>query len=156
GSGGAWWCASLKDVAEDGIAWSADSNSLAVLSQTPKIGFHYVHSEIDVCQASGSRHIASIDNAASNIGWINDGKELVFLSTTSPVLTPDHVWTVSAAGGTPQDRTPTLPGSAIHLVMDPHQNAWVTVARGVQLEVDGFQNGSLAPAYKWPAGTIDQ
>ena len=38
GSGGAWWCPTLRDVAEEGIAWSHDGASLAVLSQTPKIG----------------------------------------------------------------------------------------------------------------------
>lgn len=155
GSAGSWWCPTLRNVAADGIDWSADGNSLAVLSQTPKIGFHYVHSDIDVCSASGVHHVTSIDNAASNIGWMNGGKDLVFLSTTSPVLTPDHVWTVPAAGGTPQDRTPTLPASAIHLSVDPHGNVWVSVARGVQIEMDSFQNNALTPAYKWPDGTLD-
>ena len=155
GSDGAWWCPTLNEVAEEGIAWSSDGNSIAVLSQTPKIGFHYVHSAIDVCSASGARHIATIDNAASNIGWINGGKDLAFLSTTSPVLTPDHVWTVPATGGTQQDRTPTLPASAIHLTVDAQGNAWVSVARGVQIEIDSFQNGTLATAYAWPGGTLD-
>jgi len=59
GSGGRWWCPSLNYVG-DGfsntgyaqslpIAWSRDSSSLAVLSQTPKMGFHSVRSFIDVC-----------------------------------------------------------------------------------------------------------
>ncbi len=69
GSGGGWWCPTLRDVAEEGIAWSHDGASLAVLSQTPKIGFHYVRSFIDVCSATGPRHVATIDNAASNIGF---------------------------------------------------------------------------------------
>ena len=155
GSGGAWWCPTLRDIAADGLAWSIDGNSLAVLSQTPKIGFHYVRSEIDVCTVAGARHIATIDNAASNIGWIENGQTLVFLSTTTSVLTPDHVWTVPATGGTPQDCTPTLPASATHLFVDPQQNAWVVVARGVQEEVDHFQNNSLTPAYTWSAGTVD-
>jgi dipeptidyl aminopeptidase/acylaminoacyl peptidase len=155
GSGGTWWCPTLKDIADEGIAWSADGNSLAALSQTPKIGFHYVRSEIDVCSASGVHHVATIDNSASNVGWINGGKDLVFLSTTTNVITPDHVWTVPASGGTPQDRTTTLSGTATHLYMDPHGNIWVTVSRGVQDEIDSFQNGELTTAYNWPGGTVE-
>ena len=155
GSGGAWWCPTLKDVAESGVAWSPDGSSLAVLSQTPKIGFHYIHTDIDVCSASGARHVATLDNAGANIGWIDGGKDLVFLSTTTQVLTPDHVWTVPAAGGTPHDQTPKLDASAIHLSVDPHGNAWISLARGVQIEEELFQNGSLQPTYKWPEGTID-
>jgi dipeptidyl aminopeptidase/acylaminoacyl peptidase len=155
GSGGAWWCPKLRDVASEGIAWSPGSDSMAVLSQTPKIGYHYVRSEIDVCSASSDRHIATIDNAASNIAWADSGRELVFLNTTSPVLTPDHVWTVPAAGGTPQDRTPSLAGSTIHLSSDPRGHVWVAVARGVQIEMDSFLNDSLTPTYKWPDGSVD-
>ena len=99
GSGGAWWCPALRDVAQ--VAWSHDGNSIAALSQTPKIGSHDVRSFIDVCNASTSHHVATIDNSANGIGWINGDKDLVPLSTTSPVLTPDHVWTVAADGGTP-------------------------------------------------------
>jgi len=154
GTGGAWWCPTLKEIAEEGISWSSDSGSVAVLSQTPKIGFHYVHTNIDVCSASATRHIANTDNASSNIGWINGGKELVFLSTITKVLTPDHVWTVSASGGTPHDRTPDLPASAIHLYVDPKGNAWVWVARGVQTEIDAFNDNALTSSYKWPDGTI--
>ncbi len=94
GSGGAWWCPTLRDINE--VAWSRDGASLAVLSLTPKIGFHDVRSFLDVCGADGPRHVATIENAASGIGWINGGKDLAFLSTTSPVLTADHVWTVAA------------------------------------------------------------
>jgi len=155
GTGGAWWCPTLRDIAEEGIAWSSDGNSLAVLSQTPKIGFHYIHSAIDVCSASTTRHVATVDNAGSNIGWINGGKEIIFLSTTTSVLTPDHVWTVPAAGGAPQDRTPELPASAIHLEVDPMGNAWVWVVRGVQMEIDAFKDGSLTPAYTWPGGDVN-
>jgi len=153
GSGGAWWCPTLRDAAE--AAWSHDGASIAVLSQTPKIGFYYVRSFIDVCNAAGPRHIATIDNAANGIGWINGDKDLAFLSTTSEVLTPDHVWTVAASGGTPMDRTPKLEGSAMQLSVDAKGNAWVVVARGVKSEVDAFQNDSLTPGYQWPEGTID-
>jgi dipeptidyl aminopeptidase/acylaminoacyl peptidase len=152
GSGGAWWCPTLKDVAE--IAWSHDGSSLAVLSQTPKIGFHYVRSFIDVCSASGARHVATIDEATSGIGWINGDKDLAFLSTTTEVLTPDHVWTVAAGGGTPADCTPKLEGSAEQLSVDANGNVWVIVARGVRSEVDALQNNALVPTYQWPDGTV--
>ena len=88
GSGGAWRCPTLRDIAEEGIAWSGDGASLAVLSQTPKIGFHYVHSFIDVCSSAGAHHVATIDNAASNIAFVNGGEDLAFLSTTSQVSDP--------------------------------------------------------------------
>jgi len=157
GAGGAWWCPTLRDAAE--VAWSHDGASLAVLSTTPKIGFHYVRSFIDVCSGAGPRHVATIDEAASGIGWIvgdkSGEKELAFLSTTSPVLTPDHVWTVAASGGTPIDRTPKLEGSAMQLSVDANGNAWVIVARGVKSEMDAFQNNSLVPTYQWAEGTID-
>ena len=153
GAGGAWWCPTLKDVND--IAWSPDGASIAVLSQTPKIGFHEAHSYFDVCSASGSRHVATVDNASSGIGWINGGKDLVSLSTTSSVLTPDHVWTVAASGGIPVDRTPKLEATAEQLSVDASGNAWVVVAHGVRSEVDAFQNNSLTTAYQWPDGTIN-
>ena len=153
GSSGAWWCPSARDVSE--IAWSQNGASLAVLSQTPKIGFHYARSFIDVCSATDSRRVAAIDNATSGIGWIHSGRDLVFLGTTSSVLTPDHVWTVPAGGGTPVDRTPSLEGSALQLSVDAKGNAWVVVARGVQSEIDDFQNNSLVRTYRWPEGTVD-
>jgi dipeptidyl aminopeptidase/acylaminoacyl peptidase len=153
GSGGDWWCSTLKDIAE--IAWSRDGASIAARSQTQKIGFHYVRSFIDVCSATGSRQVATIDYATNGIGWINGDKDLVFLSTTSPVLTPDHVWTVTAAGGTPMDRTPKLEGSAEQLSVDAKGNAWATVAHGVKSEIDAFQNDSLILTYQWPDGTVN-
>jgi dipeptidyl aminopeptidase/acylaminoacyl peptidase len=153
GSGGSWWCPTLHDISE--VAWSQDGSSIAVLSATPKIGFHYVRSFIDVCSATNARHIATIDNAAQGIGWINGGNDIVFLSTTTSVLTPDHVWTVPASGGTPVDRTSKLDGSAQQLSVDARGNAWILVAHGVRSEIDSFQNNSLATAYTWPDGTID-
>jgi dipeptidyl aminopeptidase/acylaminoacyl peptidase len=155
GKGGTWWCPALKDVAE--VAWSQDGSSLAVMSTTPKIGFHYVKSFIDICNADGPRHVATINNAVQGIGWINGngGSDLAFLSTNTSVLTPDHVWTVSAAGGTPVDRTPTLQASALGLSVDAHGNVWVDVAHGVHTEIDSFQNNSLTRVYTWPDGTIN-
>ncbi len=152
GSGGAWWCPTLRQV--QAVAWAPDANSLAVQSTTPKLGFHDVHSSIDICGPNGARQMAAIANAVSGVGWINGGKDLVFLSTISPVLTPDHVWTVPAAGGTPQDRTPSLRGSAVDLSVDPKGNAWVTVERGVQGEIDAFDGNALTPKYKWQSGTV--
>ena len=153
GTGGTWWCPTLQSVG--GIAWSADGSSLAVASQTPKIGFHDVRSMLDTCSPAGPHHVVTIDNVTSGVGWINGAKDLVFLSTTSPVLTADHVWTVSAGGGSPQDRTPNLQGSAVDLVVDAKGNAWVAVVHGVQTEVDAFRDNALVPAYKWPEGTIE-
>lgn len=152
GKNGYWWCPALRNVAS--VAWSHDGSSLAVLSQTPKIGVHFQHSSIDVCTAAGVRHIATIENMTSGIGWINDDKDIAFLSTTTPVLTPDHVWTVSVTGGTPTDRTPKLPASALELSVDAHGNIWVLVARGVKSEIDSFQNNALSSTYRWPDGTI--
>jgi len=160
GGKGAWWCPGLKDIA--GTAWSPDGKSIAVLSQTPMIGFHFIHSSIDVCSSSGARHVAEIPNASASeapegpaaIAWTRDGEELAFLSTITNVLTPDHVWTVPAAGGKPVDRTPSLAGSALAITGDARGNVWVFVARGVRGEVDSFADGDLKPAYEWSNGTI--
>ena len=153
GSGGAWWCPALRDMAE--VAWSHDGAAIAVRSETPKIGFHYVRSFIDVCSSTSMRHVATIENSSNGIGWINGDKDLVFLSTTSSVITPDHVWTVAAGGGTPVDRTPKLEGSAEQLSVDVSGNAWAIVAHGVRSEIDAFQNNSLVTSYQWPEGTIN-
>ncbi len=153
GSSGAWWCPALRDVAE--VAWSHDGASIAVRSETPKIGFHYVRSFIDVCNSTSTRHVATIENSSNGIGWINGDKDLVFLSTASSVITPDHVWTVAASGGMPEDRTPKLEGSAEQLSVDSSGNAWAVVAHGVRSEIDAFQNNSLVASYQWPEGTIN-
>ncbi|HEX3820486.1 MAG TPA: S9 family peptidase [Candidatus Sulfotelmatobacter sp.] len=153
GTGGTWWCPSLHDIND--IAWSHDGSSIAVLSSTPKIGFHYVRSFIDLCNASGPRRVATIENSISGLGWIDGDKGLVFLSTTTPVLTPDHVWTVPASGGTPTDHTPKLDGSALQLSVDVKGNAWVLVAHGVRSDIESFQNDSLTPMYSWPDGTVN-
>jgi hypothetical protein len=162
GSGGQWWCPTLRNVASgvmggglSSAAWSLDGSEIALLSQTPKIGFHDVRSFLEVCSAKGPRHVATINNLAAGIAWIDGGKELAFLSTTTPVLTPDHVWTVAAAGAAPVDRTPKLKGSALGLSGDAKGNAWVLVARGVQGEVDALESDALVPRYRWPAGTVN-
>src|SRR3984957_15308424 len=160
GSSGTWWCPKAQNVA--GMAWSSEGSSIALLSQTPMIGYHYVHSYIDVCTATGARRVTDIPNAAASeipsgtggIAWISGGKELAFVSTTTDVLTPDHVWTVAAAGGTPVDRTPNLAASALGISEDAHGNVWVIVARGVRSEVDWFSNGGRQTEYQWENGTV--
>jgi dipeptidyl aminopeptidase/acylaminoacyl peptidase len=164
GTGGKWWCPTLKNISDTpgaqnvtgtaAIAWSTDGQSLAVLSVTPKIGNHSVHSNIDVCTAEGVRRVAEIPTSVSSIGWGSGGQEVVFLSTTTSVLTPDHVWSVPVAGGMPVDRTPQLKGSAIDLIGDPHGQVWVLVNRGVESGIDSFAEGALTPAFRWPGGVI--
>ena len=159
GTNGAWWCPALTRIADGPIAggamaWSRDSAAVALVSQTPKIGFKDLVSTIDVCGPNGSRRAAEVPNTVSGIAWTDGGRTLAFLSTTTNVLTPDHVWTVPAAGGTPVDRTPSLTGSATSLTGDAAGRVWVIVARGVQNEINRFENGALTTAYRWPAGSV--
>jgi dipeptidyl aminopeptidase/acylaminoacyl peptidase len=152
GTHGGWWCSSLRDV--NALAWSQRGTALALESSTPKIGHHFIHSAIDVCTASGPRRVAEIANAVAGIGWMDGDRRIAFLSTTTNVLTPDHVWTVAADGGAAVDATPNLKGSAVSLTSDPSGHVWVMVARGVRLEVDAFSKGALAPRYRWPGGVV--
>jgi dipeptidyl aminopeptidase/acylaminoacyl peptidase len=162
GTGGAWWCSDLKSISgtitvgggASAAAWSADSSSLAVLSQVPRIGHHEAGSTIDVCDASGARRVTSIANSVNGIAWASGGKDLAFLSTKSLVLTPEHVWTVPAAGGTAADRTPDLKATAVQLAEDAKGRIWVSVNRGVRSEVDEFRDGALKTAYQWPDGIV--
>jgi dipeptidyl aminopeptidase/acylaminoacyl peptidase len=162
GTGGAWWCKDLKYISgtitvgggASAAAWSADSNSLAVLSQVPRIGHHEVGSTIDVCSAAGAKHVADIKNSVNGIAWANGGKDLAFLSSKSLVLTPEHVWTVAAGGGTADDRTPDLKATAVQLASDAKGRLWVSVNRGVRSEVDEFRDGALKAAYRWPDGIV--
>ena len=162
GTGGAWWCKDLKSISgtltvgggASAAAWSADSQSMAVLEQVPRIGHHEVGSMIDICSASGSRHVADIPNSVNGIAWANGGKNIAFLSTKSLVLTPEHVWTVPAAGGTAEDRTPDLKATAVQLASDAKGRVWVLVERGVQSEVDEFRDQALKPAFRWADGIV--
>jgi dipeptidyl aminopeptidase/acylaminoacyl peptidase len=161
GTGGQWWCSNLKNVSggitaggDGAAAWSADGESLAVLSQLPRIGHHEVSTSIDVCSAAGARHVADIPNAVSGIGWTDGGNEIAFLSTKSAVLTPEHVWTVKSSDGTPEDRTPSLDGTATQLAEDIRGHVWVVVGHGVRSEVDEFRDGALKPVYRWPEGVV--
>ncbi len=159
GTNGAWWCPALTRIADGPIgggalAWSRDSATVALVSQTPKIGFKDLVSTIDVCGPNGSRRAAEVPNTVSGVAWTDGGRTLAFLSTTTNVLTADHVWTVPAAGGAPVDRTPSLTGSATSLTGDAAGRVWVIVARGVQNEINRFENGALTTAYRWPAGSV--
>ena len=66
-SGGAWWCPELKFITD--IAWSRDSSQIAVMTQSPKIGHHELHSFVNICNAAASRQLAEIPNATSGIAW---------------------------------------------------------------------------------------
>src|SRR3984957_16014525 len=153
GAEGAWWCPALVDITE--VAWSADSSQLAVVTQWPKLGHHDVHSFIDVCSAAGTRRIAEISNSTSGITWSQNGQELVFASTSTPTLTPEHIWTVSTSGGQPVDRTPNLLGTATTVTADSHGNLWIEMHKGVATEVDSFRHGKLEAAFRWPAGVVE-
>jgi dipeptidyl aminopeptidase/acylaminoacyl peptidase len=153
GSNGSWWCPDLNFITD--IAWSKDSVRLAVMTQTPKIGHHELHSFANICSASGTQKIAEIPNGTSGVAWSNDGKELVFASTTAPTLTPEHVWTVPVAGGAPVDRTPELDGTATKVSSDAQGTVWVELHKGVITEVDRFRDGKLQTAFQWPGGTMD-
>ncbi len=162
GTGGQWWCRDLTNVSQtltsgggsNTTAWSADSKSLAVLSQLPKLTHHEVRTMVDVCDPRGSRRVAEIPNSVNGIAWTNGGTEIAFLSTETGTQTPEHLWTVSAAGGTAKDRTPSLNGRAAQLAGDARGRLWVMVDQGVQTAVEEFRGGALEPAYRWPPGVI--
>jgi dipeptidyl aminopeptidase/acylaminoacyl peptidase len=162
GTGGQWWCGNLNHLSaavtvgggSDAAVWKADGESLALLSELPRIGHHGVGTAIDVCSASGARHVTDIPNSVSGIAWANGGRDIAFLSTKSAVLTPEHVWTVPASGGAAEDRTPNLDGTAVQLAGDTRGRVWVLVDHGVRNEVDGFADGALRPAYRWPDGVV--
>lgn len=161
GTGGQWWCTDLKWIAgapavggaNSPVVWSPQSLELAVISTTPKIGFHYIRSWIDTCSASGTHRLAEIPSSVSGIAWANDNS-LAFLSTTNSVLTPDELYTIPASGGKPVNRTPNLDASAVSLASDPHGHVWVEVNRGVHSEVMEFRDNTLLPSYKWTDGAI--
>jgi dipeptidyl aminopeptidase/acylaminoacyl peptidase len=153
GTSGAWWCSSLKFVAE--AAWSPDSSQIAVVSQTQKLGSHILHTFIDVCSASGAVRTAEIPNATAGIAWTNGGKELAFASTTTPVLTPDHLWTVPVSGGAPVDRTPKLEGTIFNIAGDSNGTVFAEMHKGVVTEVDTYRDGKLEPSYRWPGGSAE-
>jgi dipeptidyl aminopeptidase/acylaminoacyl peptidase len=152
GAAGGWWCPTLKDITD--IAWSTDGSQIAVVTQWPKMGHHELHAFVDLCSAAGTRRLAEIPNGTSGIAWTQGGRELVFASTSTPVLTPEHVWTVPVAGGPAIDRTPNLMGTAATVAGDPRGTVWVEMHKGVLVEVDTFRDGKLQTAYRWPDGVV--
>jgi dipeptidyl aminopeptidase/acylaminoacyl peptidase len=153
GGEGAWWCPELQDISD--FAWSTDSAQLAVVTQYQKIGHHDVRASIYVCSASGARRVAEINNAVAGIAWANGGKDLAFASTTTDVLTPEHLWTVPAAGGTPVDQTPKLQGSIVNVTSDPRGTVWLEMQKGVGEEIYSYRDGKLVPEFSWPGGVVN-
>ena len=154
GTGGGWWCSGLKSIANE-VAWNTDGTSIALLSQLPHIGYHRVSTSIDVCTVATTRHITDVPNSAGSIAWADGGKEIAFVSTKSDVLTPEHIWTVASTGGTAEDRTPTLKGTAFALAGDTRGRVWVLVGHGVQNDIEEFRDGALKPTYRWPEGVVE-
>lgn len=152
GTDGAWWCSNLEDITQ--VAWSPDGGRLAVMSATPKIGHHDVRTTIDLCSQATVKRIADLPAPTSGIAWTDGGKALVFASTTTEVLTPDHVWVQPVDGGPASDRTPNLSGSAVDVIGDPHGSVWVEMHKGVTVEIDRFADGQLTTSYRWVGGTI--
>ena len=95
--------------------------------------------------------MAEIGSAAS-IAWIDGGKTIAFVSTSTPTLTPEHVYTVAAGGGTPVDRTTDLEATAFAAAADVRGDLFVWVLRGVQGEVDG----ALVPIAALPGGGVEE
>jgi dipeptidyl aminopeptidase/acylaminoacyl peptidase len=153
GTDAGWWCPTLVDITD--IAWSPDGSQIAVISQWSKVLHHELHSFVDVCGASGPRRLAEIPDATSGLAWTSGGKELAFAATSTPTLTPEHVWTAPVSGGQPVDRTPDLAFTAVTLAGDPRGNIWVEMHKGVVTETYSYRDGKLEPAYRWPDGIIE-
>ncbi len=144
GTAGQWWCPSLKLVSASAVGggsdtpvWNADSDSLAVLSQLPRIGHHDVSSSIDVCSQAGTRHIVDIPNAVSGIAWADEGRY--------SRLSLHEIRRLDA--GTCVDRSgQRRPGEGLHARSEWNRRrnsagsaqgrVWVVVNRGVQNEID--------------------
>jgi dienelactone hydrolase len=160
GTAGHWACPSLHDITGAGtpaLVWSPDSTHLILLSALPKIGHHDVRSFIDICPATSSStptRVVDIPNSIASLAY-STPTEIAFISTTNPVLTPDHLYTVPTSGGPFKDRTPDLPTTASALIGDPHGNIFVQINHGVRDEVALWHNATLTPAYNWPDGIVN-
>jgi dipeptidyl aminopeptidase/acylaminoacyl peptidase len=163
GTDGHWACAELRQIgggegsSAAPLAWSGDSTQIAVLSSSPKIGHHEVRSQLDVCPveegASHARRVTEVLNAVSALAF-SGASEIAFVSTPSPTLTPDHIYTVATAGGAAVDRTAELPMTVGSLVSDGHGNVFVEVQHGVHDEVGVWRDGKLTPTYAWTDGAV--
>ena len=105
----------------------------------PRSGITRSALTIDLCSQDGVKRIADLAAPTSGLAWTDRGRTLVFASTTTQVVTPDHVWTVSVNGGQPADQTPHLAASAVGVKGDPRGDVWVEVHKGVVVEIDRFQ-----------------
>jgi dipeptidyl aminopeptidase/acylaminoacyl peptidase len=152
GRDGSWWCSDLKHVTD--IAWSKDSARLAVVTLSPRYGHREVHATLNLCSTGGTRKLAELAYPTAGLAWSSDEKELVFTSTKTSTLTPEHVWTVGVEGGAPQDRTPDLKGTATGVRGDGHGTVFVQVDHGVVSEIDRFADGKLTTAFTWPEGIV--
>jgi len=152
GTGGKWWSPELQDVTD--FAWSPDSASVALMSAVSKIGHYFMKSWIDLASEAGTKHVTSVNNAVAGLAWTNRGKQIAFTSTTTSVLTPDHLYMVDSVGGKAVDVTPKIAGSVMGVKAAPDGTLLVSVNHGVHNEIDRFSNGKLETAYKWPNGFI--
>jgi hypothetical protein len=160
GTGGAWECTAVHGLAggvgssDLPIAWSPDGTQVALLSSSPKIGNHDMHSYLDLCSVGGGlKHLATIGNSVSSIVFTGPA-ELAFLSTTAGTQTPDHLYTVSTNGGAAVDRTPELSTTASVMSADAHGHVYVGISHGVRSEVHTYRDGKLTQAYAWPEGGV--
>jgi dienelactone hydrolase len=163
GTNGAWECTAVHGLAggegstDLPIAWSPDGTQLALLSGSPKIGNHDMHSYLDLCSVSATggtlKHLATVDNSVSGIVF-NGPSEIAFLSTTAPTQTPDHLYTLATSGGAIVDRTPKLASTTSSLAADAHGTVYVGIAHGVRSEVHTYREAKLTPAYAWPDGGV--
>ena len=160
GTGGAWECTAVHDLSggvgssDLPIAWSPDGKQLALLSSSPKIGNHDMHSYLDLCSVGGGlKHLATIENSVASIVFTGPA-ELAFLSTKAATQTPDHLYTVSTSGGAVVDRTPELPTTTSVMTADAHGNVFVGISHGVRSEVHTYRDGKLTQAYAWPDGGV--
>lgn len=152
GENGGWWCPALNTITD--ISWSLDGREIAVVTSFPKIGHHDVQSFVDVCSAAGARRVGEFASATAGLAWADGGREIAIASTTTDVLTPEHIFTVPASGGKPTDRTPDLAATAATISSDAHGNVWVETHRGVLTDIDTFRDHKLTALYRWPDGVI--
>jgi dipeptidyl aminopeptidase/acylaminoacyl peptidase len=145
GRNGSWWCAGHDRIAD--YAWSGDGARIAILEPTPKLGYHAVSVAVEICSPGSVKLVAAIPTAAAGLAWTDAGATLAYLSTTTDVLTPDHLWTVSASGGTPVDRTPDIAYSILGLRGDAHGRVWAAIAAGVQSNAAEYAGGAFVRTF---------
>ncbi len=163
GTGGHWACSKLTRIAggegssTPPIAWSADSKQIALVTSESKIDHHNTSSSVALCsvadETAKAKVLTTIANSISSVAFSGPA-EVAFLSTPSPTLTPDHLYTVAISGGAATDRTPELPITLGALVGDAQGNVFVQLQHGVRNEVGLWKDGKLSTAYTWPDGVV--